>query len=136
MRYPDNLEVSLQILEALRAPREAILTIPERVDDIQTEADVASRFLSVRSVRTLVIVTSKVHSTRAKKVFAASLGPKVGLVIHPAPADPYDPERWWKDRTDRRQTEWEYAGLVRVWWRGLWRGVVGATAIPPPIAVQ
>jgi hypothetical protein len=34
IRYPDGLEISLQLLEALRVPREAILTIPERADGL------------------------------------------------------------------------------------------------------
>ena len=137
LRYPDSLDVSLQILEALHVHREAILTIPERANDTQTEADVVSRFLWDRSVRTLVIVTSEVHSARAQKLFAASLGPKVRLVIRPVPADPFDPGRWWKDRTDGNQVVWDYACLAGLWWRGLWRAVVGeATAIPPPIVVR
>jgi uncharacterized SAM-binding protein YcdF (DUF218 family) len=124
-------------LEALRVPREAILTIPERFDDTQTEADVVAQFLPDRSVRTLAIVTSKVHGTRAQKVFAARLGPEVGLVIHPMPVDPFDPGRWWKVRTDRRQAVWEYASLMGLWWRGIWCAVVGdATAVPSPIGVR
>jgi len=56
IRYPDDLEISLQILEALRVPREAIVTIPERADNTQAEADMVSGFISARSVRTLIII--------------------------------------------------------------------------------
>ena len=50
-RYPDGLEISLPLLEALRVPREAVLTIPERADSLQAEADMVSLFLSGRSAR-------------------------------------------------------------------------------------
>ena len=66
----------------------------------------------------------------------ASLGPKVALVIHPVPADPFDPGRWWQDPTDFGQTIWEYAALVDVWRRGLWSTVLSEVAtIPAPVTV-
>jgi len=137
LRYPDGLEISMQLLEALRVPREAVLTIPERADGLQAEADMVSRFLSGRSARTLIIVASKAQTTRARKIFAATLGLKVGLVMHPVFADPFDPGRWWKNRPDFRQTVWEYAGLADLWRRGLWRAVVGeATLVPPAVTVR
>ena len=136
-RDPDGLEISLPLLEALRVPREAVLTIPERADSLQAEADMVSRFLSGRSARALIIVTSKAQTTRARKILAATLGPKVGLVMHSVSADPFDPGRWWKNRPDFRQTVWEYAALVDLWRRGLWRAVVGeATPAPPAVTVS
>jgi uncharacterized SAM-binding protein YcdF (DUF218 family) len=137
LRYPDSLEISLQLLEALRVPCDAILTIPERADDTQAEADVVTRFFSGRSDRTLIIVTSKAHTTRARKIFSTSLGANVTLVMHPAPADPFDPGRWWQDRVDLGQTVWEYAALADLWRRGFWRAVVGeATLAPPAVTVR
>jgi hypothetical protein len=85
-----------------------------------------SRFRSGRSVRTLIVVTSKVHSAWARRILAAGLGPKVALVIHPVPADPFDPGRWWQDRMDFRQAVWEFAALVHVLRRGLWDPVMRA----------
>ena len=83
IRYPDGLEISLQLLEALRVPREAILTIPERADGL------------------------------------------------------HRPRRTWNNLADVRQTVWEYAALVDLWRRGLWRAVVGeATLVPPAVTVR
>jgi uncharacterized SAM-binding protein YcdF (DUF218 family) len=96
-----------------------------------------SRFLSGRSARTIIIVTTQAHTTRARKIFAATLGLKVGLVMHPVSADPFDPGRWWNNLADVRQTVWEYAALVDLWRRGLWRAVVGeATLVPPAVTVR
>jgi len=133
IRYPDSLEVSLDLFQALRVPREAILTIPERADNTQTEALIVSRFLATRSVRTLIIVTSKAHSTRARKEFEATLGPQVGLVMRPVPADPFDPHSWWEDATDSSQTVLEYAALMGWWLRGLWHTVMGQPKEAPPL---
>ena len=137
IRYPDGLERSLQLLEALHVPREAILTIPEHADALRAEAYMVSRLLSNRSMRTLIIVASKAQTTRARKIFAAGLGSKIDLVMHPVSADPFDPGHWWKNRDDFRQVLWEYAALVDLWRRGLWRAVVGdMTLAPPDVAVR
>ena len=137
IRYPDSLEISLQLLEALRVPRAAIVTIPERAVSTQAEMEIVSRFLADRRVRTLTIVTSKAHSTRAHKIFAAGLGPKTRLLMHPVPADPFDPDRWWKDRASFKQALAEYQALADMWRAGAWRAIVGeTTAIPPPVTVR
>lgn len=137
IRYPDALELSLQLLEALRVPRKAILTIPERADDVRAEAHTVSRFLAGRSVRTLILVTPKAQTARARKVFGATLGSKVNLVMHPASADRFDPDGWWTNRDDFRQAVWEYTVLADLWRRGLWRAVVGeATSAPPAVTVR
>jgi uncharacterized SAM-binding protein YcdF (DUF218 family) len=132
IRYPDALEVSLQLLAALRVPRAAILTIPERAESTQAEAEMVFHVVAARSLRRLIIVTTKAHSTRARKVFTERLGGKVSLVMHPVPTDPFDPDRWWKERTDARQAMWEYAALADWWRRSLWRRVVGDSKTTPP----
>lgn len=137
IRHPDTLELSLQLLEALRVPRAAILTIPERADDLQAEALAFSRLLASRSARTLILVAPKAQTVRARKIFGATLGPKANLVMHPAPADPFDPERWWKNRGDFGQAMWEYAALAGLWGRELWRTVLGTvTSAPPAVAIR
>lgn len=137
LRYPDPLEASLRLLAALRVPRKAILTIPDRAESTQAEAELVSRLLSRRSVRTLILVAPKARSRRARAVFAKRLSNQVGLVMHPVPTDPFDPDRWWTRHTDARQVIWEYAALT-IWWQGaLWRAVVGADGpTPPPVTVR
>lgn len=81
--------------------------------------------------------TPKVRSTRARQFFAAALGPKVRLVMHPVATEPFDPEHWWENRTDLRQTVTENVALVTLWGRGLWRAVAGeATLFPPAVTVR
>ena len=82
-------------------------------------------------------MTSKAHSTRAYKIFAAGLEPRIHVLMHPVPADPLDPDRWWKDRQDLRQVLHEYEALLDVWRQELWRMVRGlASHEPPPVTVR
>ena len=137
IRYPDAQEISLELLEALRVPKQTIHTLGERSDSTQAEMQAVSRFLASRSVRTLIVVTSKAHSTRAYKIFAAGLEPKIRVLMHPVPADPLDPDRWWKDRQDLRQVLHEYEALLDVWRQELWRMVRGeASQEPPSVTVR
>ena len=137
IRFPDAQEISLHLLEALRVPKQAIHILEERADGTQDEMRAVSRFLASRSVRTLIVVTSKAHSSRAYKIFSAGLGPKVRVLMRPVPSDPFDPDRWWKDRQDRRQVFHEYASFLDLWRHELWGMVRGeAAAIPPPVTVR
>jgi uncharacterized SAM-binding protein YcdF (DUF218 family) len=137
IRYPDAQEISLTLLEALRVPKQAVHTLEERSDSTQMEMRAVSRFLASRPVRTLIVVTSKAHSTRAYKIFAAGLGHKIRVLMRPVPADPLDPDRWWEDRQDLQQVLHEYEALLDVWRQEIWRMARGeASRVPPPIEVR
>jgi uncharacterized SAM-binding protein YcdF (DUF218 family) len=137
IQFPDDQEISLKILEALRVPRHAILTIAEHADNTRAETETVARFLKKHPARTLIVVTSKSHSTRAEKILNASLGPGVRVLMDPVPSDPFRPDRWWKDRTDTKEVLHEYGGLADYWRLRLWAGLVGHfTSVPPPVTVR
>ncbi len=137
LQYPDDQELSIKILEALRVPRQAILTTSERADSTRAEAETVARFLKRHPARMLIVVTSKSHSTRAEKIFHAALDPGVRVLMHPVPSDPFRPDRWWKDRTDTKEVLHEYGGLADYWRLRLWGGLVGHfTSVPPPVTIR
>ena len=137
IRVPDGQEISMKLLEDLRVPRKAILTIQEQSDSTQTEMLTVARFLKTHPSQSMIIVTSKAHTTRASKIFLAGLGPGIRLIMHPVGNDPFDPARWWQDRTDLKQVLFEYGGLADYWRRRLWGAVVGqVTTVPPPVTVR
>jgi uncharacterized SAM-binding protein YcdF (DUF218 family) len=120
IRFPDRQEISLKLLEDLRVPRDAILAIQERANSTRAEMRSVARFLATHPVKRMIIVTSKSHSTRAYKIFAAGLGSKVQLILHPVPNDPFDPTRWWQDRLDAKAVLHEYQALADFWRLRLW----------------
>jgi len=132
IRFPDSQENALTILEALRVPRSAILTIQERADSTRSEMQTAARFLNTHPVKSMIIVTSKSHTTRAYKIFSTGLGPGVRLIMRPVPNDPFDPARWWHDRLDAKDVLHEYEALADFWRLRLWNALVGEFAAPPP----
>ena len=137
IRFPDNQEKALTILEALRVPRGAILTIQERADSTRAEMQAVGRFLKTHPAHTLIIVTSKSHTTRANKIFSTGLGPGIRVIMHPVPNDPFDPTRWWQERRDAKEVLHEYEALVDFYrWR-LWGKVAGEfSSAPPQVTVR
>jgi uncharacterized SAM-binding protein YcdF (DUF218 family) len=132
IRFPDSQENALTILEALRVPRSAILTIQERADSTRSEMQTVARFLNTHPVKSMIIVTSKSHTTRAYKIFSTGLGPGVRLIMRSVPNDPFDPARWWHDRLDAKDVLHEYEALADFWRLRLWNALVGEFAAPPP----
>lgn len=137
IRFLDYQEAALTILEALRVPRNAILTIPERADSTRAEMLTVARFLKSHPVKRLIIVTSKSHTTRAYKIFSTGLEPGIQLIMHPVPNDPFDPTRWWKDRRDSKDVLHEYQALADFWRLRLWTMLVGQfTTAPSPVTLR
>ena len=131
IRMPDNQQNAFTILEALHVPQSAVLAIQERANSTRAEMQAVARFLKSQPARTLIIVTSKSHTTRAYKIFSAGLGSRFRLIMHPVPNDPFDPTRWWRERRDAKEVLHEYQALVDFWRLRLWDVLVGPFTAPP-----
>jgi uncharacterized SAM-binding protein YcdF (DUF218 family) len=136
IRIPDSQERALTLLEALHVPRRDILTVQDRGDSTQSEMQTVARFLRTHAAKSMIIVTSKSHTTRAYKVFSTGLGSGIRLVMHPVPNDPFDPTRWWRDRKDAEEVLHEYEALADFWRGRLWTTIVGEFAPPPPVVIR
>jgi uncharacterized SAM-binding protein YcdF (DUF218 family) len=130
IRYPDDGETSLAILQALRVPRAAIRQTAERVDGTAAQAAAVAQFLKSGPARTVILVASKSHSTRSYKILRDALPAEVELAVHVAPGDPFDADRWWKDRRQLRQVVHEYLGLTDYWSRRAWAALTGWIGTP------
>lgn len=135
--FPDSQEISLRILEELKVPRSAVLTIAERANSTRAEMEAVATFLRGRPVKRLIVVTSKSHTTRAYKIFSAGLGPDIRIQMHPVKSDPFDPAGWWWNRADFKQVLHEYQGLADFYRIRLWGWIVGQfREVPPSVAVR
>jgi uncharacterized SAM-binding protein YcdF (DUF218 family) len=137
IRFPDSQENSITILKALGVPRSAILMTEEIADSTRAEMQTVARFLEKHPVKSLIIVTSKTHTTRAYKIFSTGLGPGIRVMMRPVPNDPFDPSRWWQDRMDAKDVLYEYEALLDFWRLRLWGALVGEfTTAPPAVTVR
>jgi len=132
IRFPDSQEISLQLLTALKVPAEAVRAIQERPINTREEADMVARFLKAHPARSLIIVTSKSHTTRSQKIFRSRLGGDVRVTMHAVTSDPFDPNAWWRDRLHAKQVLHEYQGLADFWRGEIW-GRIWRQPEPPPV---
>jgi len=68
-----------------------------------------------REISSIIIVTSKYHSGRAKKIFRktlSSLDREINIYSNPSKYDPFNASQWWKDREDIKWVILEYLKLA------------------------
>ena len=117
---PENHDLTITALEALGVPRTALVLLARRNDSTESEARTIARWACGRGFRHLIVVTSRPHSRRARRILRESLGPAVALSLAPTRYDPFHATRWWRDRRSAKFVWWEYEKLAHYWLREHW----------------
>ena len=112
---PEERDIQWMVLKALRVPRAAVLEVSERADSTRSEMISLTRFLDQHRIRSVVLVTSRSHSTRARKILARISAGRIAIISRPSRYDTFDPERWWRSRRDAKEVLAEYEKLVNHW---------------------
>ena len=63
----------------------------------------------------IIVVTSPQHTRRTKALWRTLVGRDSTMMVHPAPADPFDAAHWWRNTRDILSVVRETLGLVNVW---------------------
>lgn len=119
VRLPESAEHTQAALVALGVPAAAVVVLPRRTRSTDSEARTIARWACART-RSLVVVTSRYHSRRARLILRQALGDAVALAMRPARHDPFQPARWWRDRRDAKAVLSEYEKLAHYWLRERW----------------
>ena len=109
---PEERNIQWMVLKAMRVPATAVLQVSERADSTAGEMAHLVRLLRERRIRTIILVTSRSHSTRASKILARVSGGTVAVISRPTRYDTFDPEGWWRSRADAKEVLLEYAKLL------------------------
>lgn len=114
-------EVNASIAAQLGVPREAIRVVGPGAGSTATEAEAVIRYLRQENLRSILLVTSKLHTRRAAWIFRTLAGGDLEFVMCPSRYDPFDPGKWWRSRAFTRRVVIEYEKMVvfllRDWWR-------------------
>ncbi len=116
--YPRQEDVSRAVLLKKGVPEDRIEIIGNGVVSTLAEAKLVAELLKTRpEVRSLLIITTRVHARRAKAIFEHVLGPSPHAAINVvgSPYDGFVADRWWRDRDSARQVVLEVAKLVLFW---------------------
>jgi uncharacterized SAM-binding protein YcdF (DUF218 family) len=118
---PRDTEIKKEVAVQLGVAPGDVRIIPGDALSTQDEAISVREYLKNKDkIDTLIVVTSKYHSTRSKKIFAKamkSFDADIKVLSSPTDYDDFKPDIWWKDREDLKRGLSEYAKLVNFYLR-------------------
>jgi uncharacterized SAM-binding protein YcdF (DUF218 family) len=121
VNIPHNTDIAKEVAVQLEVPEEKITVLPGDALSTQDEAIQVRKYLkSEPDIDSLIIVTSKSHSGRAKKIFVkamSSMDREIRVISCPTKYDDFNVDRWWKDREDLKRGALEYLKLFNFYVR-------------------
>jgi len=120
VRLPESDETMRVALVQLGVPARAIVVLRRRNRSTQSEARTIARWACRERLESVIVVTSRAHSRRARMILHRALGPGVRLVMRPARYDVFPVARWWRVRTASKEVLSEYEKLAHWWLRERW----------------
>lgn len=112
---PGVTDVQVGALVAMGVPRPAI-EILEPQEATATEAARIAELAAARGWRTIIVVTDKLHTARARLVMTRHLAAsQTRVVMRSSRYDAADVDRWWQRRTDFRFALFEAQKLLAYW---------------------
>lgn len=115
VKIPHDTDIAREVAVQLGVPEEKIIVLPGDALSTQDEAIAVREYLkSEPDIDSLIIVTSKSHSGRAKKIFVkamSSLDRELKVLSCPTQYDDFNTDSWWKSREDLKRGALEYLKL-------------------------
>jgi uncharacterized SAM-binding protein YcdF (DUF218 family) len=116
VKIPHDTDIAREVAVQLGVPVEKITVLPGDALSTQDEAIQVREYLKNEpDIDSLIIVTSKSHSGRAKKIFVKamkSLDREIRVISCPTKYDDFNTERWWQSREDLKRGALEYLKLM------------------------
>lgn len=123
VEIPHDTDLAGAVAIQLGVPPEKIMVLPGDARSTQEEAIQVRQYLRDKKDDALIIVTSRSHSGRSKKIFVKalrSLEREIRVLSYPI-ADRFDEKRWWRDREDLEQVVYECIKLFNFYFREQFR---------------
>jgi uncharacterized SAM-binding protein YcdF (DUF218 family) len=105
-------ERNRSVAEQLGVPARAVEIVDRSGRSTFGEAGEVLRYAYRRGYRSVLLVTSKLHTRRASLIYRRLAGDSMRIISRPARDDPYDPATWWRNRTMVRRVVIEYEKLL------------------------
>jgi uncharacterized SAM-binding protein YcdF (DUF218 family) len=121
VQIPHDSDIARDVAVQLGVPEEKITVLLGDALSTQDEAIQVREYLkSEPDIDSLIIVTSKSHSGRAKKIFVKameSIDREVQVISCPTQYDDFNTEGWWQSREDLKRGVLEYFKLINFYTR-------------------
>ncbi len=113
---PGGAQLSKMAAIDLGVPEENILILEGSAKSTQDEALIIREYIRNNiEIESIILVTSKYHSGRSKKIFRKALSGldrEINIYSSPSKYDPFNVNQWWKDREDIKWVGLEYLKLA------------------------
>ena len=114
---PGDAQLSKMAAIDLGIPEEDILILEGNSRSAQDEALTIREYIrNNREIESIILVTSKFHSGRSKKIFRKALSGldrEINIYSSPSKYDPSNVNQWWRDREDIKRVVLEYLKLAK-----------------------
>jgi uncharacterized SAM-binding protein YcdF (DUF218 family) len=121
VKIPHDTELAQMVAVQLGTPQDKVLIIPGDALSTQDEARRLRDYLrDKQDIDSMILVTSKYHSGRAKKIFVramSSMDREIKVISCPSQYDDFDAEHWWQSREDLKTGVMEYMKLTTFYLR-------------------
>jgi len=121
VKIPHDTDIAREVAVQLGVPAEKVIILPGDALSTQEEALQVREYLKNQpDIDSLIIVTSKYHSGRAKKIFVKamdSLDREVRVLSCPSRYDDFNARFWWQSREDLKRGVLEYFKLLHFYLR-------------------
>jgi uncharacterized SAM-binding protein YcdF (DUF218 family) len=104
-----------QILMHEGVPEDAIQVVDPPIVNTADEMKTIGAALRKANQRSVIIVTSKVHTRRVKALWKRISAQDGTAIIRGVSDDPFDPSHWWRTTRDALDVVREILGLLNVW---------------------
>jgi uncharacterized SAM-binding protein YcdF (DUF218 family) len=130
---PRLFELNRSVAEQLGVPPDAITVLERPAGSTYSEAEVVLEYILQRGYRSILLVTSKYHSSRAARIYRFLADGRVAIIVRPARDDDFQPDGWWRDRPSTRRVVIEYQKLLTFLLFDRWLlSPVRGDAVAPP----
>ena len=118
--FGDTLLSKMAVID-LGIPEEDVIVLDGNSRSTQDETLTIREYIrNNREIESIILVTSKYHSGRAKKIFKKALNVldiEIDIYCSPSKYDPSNVNQWWRNREDFQWVVFEYLKLAHFWFR-------------------
>ena len=106
---------NLRVLVHEGVPVDAIRVLEPPIINTADEIAAVSAALHEEKGRTVIIVTSKVHTRRVRILWHRLVAGRGQATVRAASDDPFEPRRWWRTTGDALDVVRELLGILNAW---------------------
>jgi uncharacterized SAM-binding protein YcdF (DUF218 family) len=106
---------NLRVLMHEGVPPDAIRVLEPPIINTADEIAAVSATMAEEKDKTVIIVTSKVHTRRARILWHRLPGARGKAIVRAASDDPFEPGRWWRTTGDALDVVREFLGILNAW---------------------